>query len=196
VVGAPTQQPTQKAKSPTASYIPVSVQVTQQVDGFSYTDLDSDNEIKTNGRVIIIAVKNIINQANSWSLTESDITLDSVSSSSRRYLVAGITVTYTITGGQVGVSTATATSLITDAIKNSITSGNFTRSLRSAHTSLGGAYIGSTDFTQVSASVTPVFVVTAVYTPKPTMEPTRFPTVGNTNDYIVNYLVSNSDYLS
>ena len=184
VVGAPTYKPTQKPKAPTASYTPVSIQITQQVDGLDYSDLDSDDEINSNGRVIIIAVKNIINQANSWSLTESDITIDSVSSSSRRYLVAGVNVVYTVTGGQSGISPSTATTLIENAIKNSITSGSFTSGLVAAHSSLGGAYTGSTDFTQVSASVTPVFVVTAVYTPNPTVEPTRFPTIGNTNTSI------------
>jgi len=135
----------------------------------------------------------VINTANSWSLSESDIKIDSVSLSSRRRLLAGSSVVYTVTGGAagifdniiiiliiviiifLGVSASSAQSMITQAITSAVTNGNFTANLQTAHSIVGSSYTGTTSFASVSASSTPTFVLVAVLTPSPTLNPTVNP---------------------
>jgi len=135
--------------------------------------------------------------ANSWSLSESDIKIDSVTSSSRRRLLAGANVVYTITGGAsgifdtiiiiliivtiifLGVSASSAQSMISQAISSAVTSGAFTANLLTAHGIVGTSYTGTTSFASVSANTTPTFALVAVLTPSPTLNPTFNPTAAS-----------------
>lgn len=147
--------------------------------------------------MIVIAVQRVINTANSWSLSESDIKIDSVSSSSRRRLLAGSNVVYTVTGGAsgifdtiiiiliiviiifLGVSASLAETMITQAITNAVASGTFTTNLQTAYGIVGSSYTGTTSFASVSASSTPTFALVAVLTPSPTLNPTVSPTASS-----------------
>ena len=139
----------------------------------------------------------MINTANSWSLSESDIKIDSVSSSSRRRLLAGSNVVYTVTGGAsgifntiiiiliivitifLGVSASSAQTMITQAISNAVTSGTFTTNLQTAYGIVSSSYTGTTSYASVSASSMPTFALVAVLTQSPTQNPTVNPTASS-----------------
>jgi hypothetical protein len=101
----PTYEPTRKpTHRPTVFFEAVTIEVLQTVNGLDASDFDTPDKLRSNGRIIVLAVVNTINNANGWSIQEEDVELISVSSARRRRLLSSnVNIKYKVTGGAVGM---------------------------------------------------------------------------------------------
>ena len=168
VAGEPTPQPSFK---PTNNYPVVKIEVVQTVNGLDASDFDTPDKLASNGRMIVLAVMDMINTAiPSGQVNENDVELLSVSSARRRLLSNGVVIKYRVTAGGTGLSASAANAAVQTSLANTAA---FASSLQAAYVTVSnaGGYSGS--YTGGSLTViAPVISVISLDTPSPVTSPT------------------------
>ena len=171
VAGEPTPQPSFKPSKPTNTYPVVTIEVVQTVNGLDATDFDTPDKLASNGRMIVLAVMDMINTAiPSGQVNENDVELLSVSSARRRLLSNGVVIRYRVTAGGTGLSASAANAAVQTSLANTAA---FASSLQAAYVTVSnaGGYSGS--YTGGSLTViAPVISVISLDTPSPVTSPT------------------------
>jgi len=166
--GEPTPQPSLK---PTNNYPVVTIEVVQTVNGLDATDFDTPDKLASNGRIIVLAVMDMINTAiPSGHVNENDVELLSVTSARRRLLSNGVVIKYRVTAGGAGLSAIAANAAVQTSLANTAA---FASSLQAAYVTVSnaGGYSGS--YTGGPVTVTaPVISVISLDTPSPVTSPT------------------------
>ena len=178
-IAAPTRKPTftadeptpQPSLRPTNSYPVVTIEVVQTINGLDATDFDTPDKLASNGRIIVLAVMDMINTAiPSGHVNENDVELLSVGSARRRLLSNGVVITYRVTAGGAGLSASAANAAVQASLANTAA---FASSLQAAYVTVSnaGGYSGS--YTGGSLTVVaPVISVISLDTPSPVTSPT------------------------
>ena len=175
----------------------VTIKVTQKLEGLDASDFDTNVKLKTNGRIIVLAIVSILNSISSdWNIIEEDVSLISAQSTnrrldtySRRSLSSSLNIIYQITAGVSGLTASQAASKMQSALHTSASNGNFGTSIQNAYHIINsqGGWMG-TQYSGGTLTVSiPLITLESSSTPNPSLAPT---TVKLSKDHTVVIIVS------
>ena len=173
----PTPVPSSFRPTPSSS---VTVAVSQSINGLNANDFNSADKIKTNGRMIVLAIVATINSQTTWNLVETDVRIISVSAgrrlsaTSRKLLASSVSVDYQVTAASSQLSSNQVQAQMSSIITTSSNNGDLATNLQTAYSEIQTTYTGAYNGGALQVA-DPSVTVVAVYTPSPTRSPTPSP---------------------
>jgi hypothetical protein len=173
----PTPSPTPRPTYRPTPIGTVTVEVSQTISGLDATDFNTPQKLKTNGRMIVIAIRRTINNQTDLNIEEDDVRITSIAAAKslsiiRKLSSSSISVTYQVTAASTQLSLSQLVSLLTSIITTSSSNGVLGSYIISAYNTIAITYTGTYTGTTLTLS-NPSVTVIVVYTPSPTASPTE-----------------------